>query len=133
MAKISGKKVIVNAQAKEVFTFLANLNNLEKLMPEGKIENWNSTEETCSFGIKGLAKIGMKVDSLNEPSNVHIVSHGSNPFDFTLDVHINESGDQTEAQLVFDGNMNPFMKMMAEKPLTNFFNMLADKLVEVHA
>ena len=70
----------------------------------------------------------MKLDSSEENKLIHIVSNGKNPFDFTLDIHLKEQDSVTESQLVFEGKMNAFMKMMAEKPLTNFFNLLADNL-----
>lgn len=100
-------------------------------MPEDRVENWTSTTDTCSFQIKGLARIGMRIAERNEPSLIHIVSDGKNPFDFTLNIHLDGQEAQTEGHFVFDGQMNPFMKMMVEKPLTNFFNMLADKLAEL--
>jgi len=128
MATFSSKTVAVNAPASDIFTFLSDLNNLQKLMPEDKIDQWQSDAESCSFQIKGLAKIGMKLHSTDEHKNIHIVSNGKNPFDFTLDIHLNDKGSTTDSQLIFDGNMNAFMKMMAEKPLTNFFNLLADNL-----
>ncbi len=128
MATFSSNKVAVPASSNDIFNFLTDLNNLQKLMPEDKIDQWQSDAETCSFQIKGLAKIGMKLDSTEENKKIHIVSNGKNPFDFTLDINLNEQGDSTESQLIFDGNMNAFMKMMAEKPLTNFFNLLADNL-----
>jgi carbon monoxide dehydrogenase subunit G len=128
MATFSSNKVAVPASSNDIFNFLTDLNNLQKLMPGDKIDQWQSDAETCSFQIKGLAKIGMKLDSTEENKKIHIVSNGKNPFDFTLDIHLNEQGASTESQLIFDGNMNAFMKMMAEKPLTNFFNLLADNL-----
>ena len=60
MATFKSKTVEVNADLKSVNDFLSNLNNLEKLMPEDRIQKWESTDETCSFTIKGLAGIGMK-------------------------------------------------------------------------
>lgn len=128
MATFSSKKVAVTASSNDIFNFLSDLNNLQKLMPEDKIDQWQSDVETCSFQIKGLAKIGMKLDSSEENKLIHIVSNGKNPFDFTLDIHLKEQDSVTESQLVFEGKMNAFMKMMAEKPLTNFFNLLADNL-----
>ena len=43
-----------------------------------------------------------------------MTSKGKNPFDFVLDVDMNEVEGGTEAQLIFDGKMNPFMKAMVD-------------------
>jgi carbon monoxide dehydrogenase subunit G len=99
-------------------------------MPEGKIENWKSDNDTCSFTVKGLAGIGMKKESSESGKNVHITSHGKNPFDFTLDIDFKDNGDSCNTQLTFDGNMNFMIQTMASGPLTNLFNIMADNLVK---
>lgn len=128
MAVIKSKTVQVNTAAATVYTFLSDLNNLQGLMPSEKIQNWESTSETCSFTIKGLSGIGMKKAEGTENKKVHIVSHGKNPFDFTLDVELNDQGETCEAQVVFDGNMNFMIQTMASGPLTNLFNMMGNEL-----
>lgn len=133
MTKIESNKVTVNKPAQAVFDFLSDLNNLEKLMPQDRISKWESTVETCSFYINGMANIGMMVNERMPYSTIKIVSHGKNPFSFTLDIHFKDIDNQCEAQLVFNGDMNMMFQMMATKPLTNFFNMLADNLVKVMA
>jgi carbon monoxide dehydrogenase subunit G len=129
MAKIQSKTVSVNASSETVFTYLSDMNNLQELMPAEKIQNWESTSETCKFTIKGLAGIGMKQEGSVADSQVNIISHGKNPFDFTLKVDITEQGETCNAQLTFDGNMNFMIQTMASGPLTNLFNMMADNLV----
>ena len=37
----------------------------------------------------------------------------------------------TKLKLTFDADLNPFLKMVAEKPLTNFLNLLVDKYAEI--
>jgi len=40
-------------------------------------------------------------------------------------------GNKTEAQLSFNADLNPILKMMATKPLQNFLNILVAKLKEI--
>lgn len=129
---IESEKVTVEKPIVEVFNFLFDLNNLETLMPKDKITDWKSDENTCSFTIQGMAQIGMKIDNSNPNTLINIVSNGKNPFEFKLDVHLKPiSESSTEGYLKFDGDVNPFMKMMIEKPLSNFFNHLAKQLTIV--
>jgi len=126
------RKLVKNSQ-NEIFTFLCDLNNFEQLLPQDKIENWSSTNEECTFRIKGMTDIGLKKVDSTPDSLINLVSHGKVPFNFTLNLHLSAKEDNlTEAYLLFDGDINPFMKMMVEKPLTNFFGMLVDKLVEIN-
>lgn len=126
--RIESKKIVVNEEAEHVFAYLHDLNNLESLMPEDKIENWESSEETCSFRIKGMTAIGMKRTGATEYSEIQIVSEGKNPFTFTWNLYVEAGEGNCMYHSVFDADANPMIKMMAETPLTNFFNILAENL-----
>ncbi|MAY84561.1 MAG: hypothetical protein CMP59_10555 [Flavobacteriales bacterium] len=125
------KKLSKNAINK-LFDFLFNMNNFEKLMPSDKIEKWESSEDQCEFTIKGMARIGLKREESQNPDWIKLSSFGKVPFNFNLKINLEEvSADETNAQIHFEGDINPFMKMMVEKPLKNFFNMLVDKAAEL--
>lgn len=129
--KIESEKSDINKPASEIFSFLSNFNNFQKLMPE-QVTNWQSTENDCTFTIKGMATIGMKIDEKIPNSLIKISSHGKVPFTFNLNVQLTEtSPTQTTGQLIFDADLNPMMAMMVEKPLRNFFNILAAKMKDV--
>ncbi len=130
MTRIESKTVTVPQGSNEVFDFLSNFNNFEKLMPE-QVINWSSDNEKCSFDIKGMATLGMAYEEKVKPNLLRIRKDGKAPFDFFLNCHITDEGDQSRVQLVFDADLNPLLKMMAEKPLTNFLNMLTDKFAEL--
>lgn len=117
----------VSASSEKVYTFLADLNNLQKLMPD-RVENWKSDSDTCTFTIKGMADIGMKINERIPSHTLKLESYGKVPFAFKLDILIRPAGENSEACIVFNGEVNMFMKMMVEGPLSNFFNMLLDKL-----
>ena len=97
-----------------------------------QVVDWQSTENDCVFKISGLATIGMKIVEKIPNSLIKISSNGKVPFEFTLNVNLSEtSPTQTTGQLIFEADLNPMMKMMVEKPLRNFFNILAQKMKEV--
>ena len=128
MLTIESKKVDVNQSPKAVFDFLADLNNLEKLMPVDRVEKWRSTTDTCRFAIKNLATIGMKHKSLESPDKIVLESDGKNPFDFTLTVLVSNNGDKATSHFVFEGDVNMFMSTMVKSPLKKFFDQLAEEL-----
>jgi carbon monoxide dehydrogenase subunit G len=135
MTKIETDHVAVNGSAATIFEFLSDFNHFEQLLPADKVENWTSDKTSCSFRIKGMADIGMEIKHQQPSSEINIVSKGKVPFDFTLDVFLSPTpnADVTEVYMCFSGDINPFMKMMIEKPLRNFFNMLVTKLAEIHS
>ena len=128
MATFNSEKVTVEASPSSLFNFISDLNNLEELMPTDKISDWQSSEDSCSFKIPNLGKIGFKHDSSSEPTQLKLVSLSDKPFSFSMVFNIKETGDKSEAQIIVDANLNPMLKMMAEKPLTSFFNGIAQKL-----
>jgi hypothetical protein len=61
-----------------------------------------------------------------------VLKSASSSLDFSLTGNINPINEnQTEVQLLFDGNFNPFIKMMVEKPLQSFINALTDKIEQL--
>lgn len=128
MAIIESNKVTINHTSEKIFNFLSNLNNFQQLMDPEKISDWESTEEMCKLKIKGMGGLGMKLKSKNANSQIMLESLSEKPFPFELKITIEENGNSCVTQLILDADINPFVKMMVEKPLKNFFDSLADKI-----
>ena len=79
-----------------------------------------------------MTDLGLKIADTQKHSRIDMVSYGKVPFPFKMNVLI-ESPDanSSDVHIEFEGDINPFMKMMVEKPLTNFFNMLVDRLSQL--
>ena len=76
----------------------------------------------------------MKIIEKTPHSNIKISSNGKVPFEFTLTISLQEiSETKCSGQMMFESEMNPMMKMMVEKPLGNFFNMLTHKLKDINS
>lgn len=120
-----------NTSAQQLFDFCINLNNLQGCMP-AQVKEWVSTTDSCSYNLNGMATIAMKITNSVAPTKIETVSDGEkNPFTFTLNFNIVPVTDASSTlQLVFDGDVNMFMKPMIEKPLTNFFNYLTAQLAK---
>jgi hypothetical protein len=131
MTKIESTKTEIENSVENVFVFLSDFNNFQKLMPS-QVTNWTSTETECSFTINGMATIGMKILEKTPHSNIKISSNGKVPFNFILNVNLASlEANKSTGQLVFEADLNPMIKMMVEKPLTNFFNLLAERMKEI--
>ncbi|MDQ3046174.1 MAG: hypothetical protein M3R27_01400 [Bacteroidota bacterium] len=131
LTKIDSDKVEINNSAENIFNYLSDFNNFGKLMPP-QVTNWQSTKEDCSFTINGMATIGMKIVDKMSPNQINIVSNGKVPFEFKLFILITEK-DATNCvgQIKFESELNMMLKMMVEKPLGNFFNILAQKMKDI--
>ena len=128
MTRIESEKVFISKSPTDVFSFLSDFNNYKLLMPE-QVVDWKSTIDECSFTIKGMASLGMKIAEKKPVSEIKIIKNGKAPFDFELCCLIessDENQNQCYLQLFFDADLNPFLKMMAEIPLKNFLNILVN-------
>jgi hypothetical protein len=115
------------ASQEVVYAYMSDMNNLQHLMPE-QVTNWKSDIDACSYTIKGMADIGMRITARKPSDQIEIHSEGKGPFSFSLLISIWSEGSQSFAGLKFEGDVNPFLSMMVEKPLSNFFNLLMENL-----
>lgn len=126
--KIESNKVMVHADRSTVLAFLTDAQNLIHLLPEDKISDWKATTEECSFKVQGGVIISLIHDGVTDNSLIHMKSGAGTPFPFKLIIHLNETDGQTEGYIAFDGEVNMFLRMMVEKPLTALFNLMSEKL-----
>lgn len=126
--KIESKKVIINAPQETVFEYITDLNNFKNLLPAERISDWESTREYCSFKVQGTATIDLKLGVQEPYSHLVFESAEKSPFPFTLNVFLSEKEGTTTVYQVMEAKVNPFLKMMVERPLTNLFDYIADKL-----
>lgn len=128
MTQIESKKVVVNASAETVFTFLSDMNNIQKLLPQDKISEWKSDEKSCSFKIQNAYTIGLNFVSSAPHTKIEYSSAQGSPFPFSLNTVLNENSGKTETQLLCEADINPFLKMLVVGPLKNLFDYMAERL-----
>lgn len=126
--RLESDRVKVNASQEEVFEFMKNPQNVCELLPEDKVSEWKADETSCSFKIQNAATISLVQKNLIPSEKIEMVSGEKSPFPFTLDVFIEKDGEQSVGYIIFDGKVNPFLKMMVEKPLSNLFNYMSKKI-----
>lgn len=126
MTTFKSPEVTVNKTAEEFFNLIGDLNNLKSIMPS-QIEGFKSTGTTCSFKMSGMPELALEIAEKTEFSKISLRSVESQVA-FTLNCFINEDGTQCQARLEINAELNMMMKMMVEKPLTQFLDILANKI-----
>lgn len=126
MATFTSPEVIVNRSAEDLFIKIGDLNNLREIMPSS-IKNFESTETTCSFKMKGMPALKLELGEKTPFSKICLTAKGSQ-VPFSLDCFITEKGNQCQARLEINAELNMMMKMMVEKPLTQFLDVLSSKM-----
>jgi len=128
--KIESKSVSIPANPEDVFKYVSDLNNFINLLPQDRISEWESRDDYCSFKVQGTATIDLHLKSSKEFSELYLESGEKAPFPIKLTVFLSANEKGTKAYQIMEAEINPFLKMMVEKPLANLFDYIADKLVE---
>lgn len=130
MTSIQSDKLRIEKPLAEVFTYIANANNHQALMPEN-IYNWSSTEDECKFTIQNMAKLELIISERDPKGKVKIIPKVEAPFNLDIVWDMQDVDGQTEVQMTINADLNPFIKMMAVGPLTKLVNHQVQKLKEI--
>ena len=118
----------IHKSSKELYTFLEDVKNFEKLMPENISKFEILGEDKFLFSLKGMPEIVLKMKE-KTPYNKLVLGSASDKVPFTLTANINDLSEGTsEVNLVFEGEFNAMMGMMIKGPITNFINTLTDNM-----
>ncbi len=123
MTKLESKKILIDKSVEEVYAFFSDFQNYKELMPSS-VDRVDATVDTLEIGINKMGSLPMKVAERNENEGIRAVKNGNALFDFRFEVRTVAKGAQTELQMVLDADLNPMLKMMAQKPLVGFLDIL---------
>jgi len=115
-----------------LFEFLIDFKNFASILPPDKIENFNVFEDGCSFSIKGITHLTVKIKEKQANDFILFSSEGLAKFNFDLKAIFNGEATQTGDCLIeMYGDLNPFIKTMVEKPLLSLINTMSLKLSQL--
>ncbi len=127
--KLESKIAKVKYSDERVFTFLTDFNNFKKLIPENKVRNWKSDENSCSFSVKPVGETGIKIIEKEPFKLIKLKSLDNDKFNFTFWVQLKQvEENDTRIKLSIEADLNPMIEMMAKKPVEEFLDKLTDQL-----
>jgi hypothetical protein len=128
--QIISQEVEIQATTDQILDFVAISSNIEKLLPKEKISDFTSTENSCSFKVQGGIGISL-IQAGRENNKLYLKSGDKAPFPFNLIVHVESSNSGCTGHIEFNGEVNAFLKMMVEKPLSALFNHMSLKMKQL--
>ena len=130
MSDIKSQTVVIDKSEENIFNFISDFTNFSQLFPP-QVNDLKITKDTCSFSIDGMPNVSLRITE-RTPFSCVVMSAEDGNFPFELKCCLEKvSEDKCQAQFHFTAELNMMMKMMVEKPLTNFLNLLAEKLREI--
>ena len=126
--RLESPKIEISKSQKEIFDFLASVENFEKIMPES-IEKFELLdEESFLFQLKGMPVLKLQLKDKSDYSKI-VLGAKSDKLPFTLTADIQEiDANSTNFQLVFEGEFNAMMSMMIKSPIKKFINTLSENI-----
>tara|TARA_B100001115_G_scaffold185078_1_gene191356 strand:- start:3397 stop:3783 length:387 start_codon:yes stop_codon:yes gene_type:complete len=127
--RIESKEVQISKSPAEFFELMSDLKNMKLVMP-ASVERFESDAETFVFGLKGMPDVRLLIDEVKPPGLLKFKA-ASSKLDFTLSTILEENEAGAKVKYLFEGNFNPMMKMMVERPLTRFIEDLSASTAEL--
>lgn len=125
---LESPKVTVSKSAEYLFQALSEVKNFETLMPDSIAKFEVTDADSFIFGLKGMPEIKLRMKDKTPHSKITLGA-ASDKLPFTLTGNLNSlDANQTEVQLVFEGEFNPMMAMMIKGPISKFIDTLAQNM-----
>jgi carbon monoxide dehydrogenase subunit G len=130
--KIESRIGIIPENEEKIYAFLSNLNHIEPLIPKEKLSSWEFQEDSCRLGITGIGEIGLRILEKEPCKLIKLGSGEDSTYDFTLWIQLKQVSEKdTRAKLTLHANLNPFLQVMAKKPLQNFLDTLVEQMTTI--
>ncbi len=112
-----------------LFNFLSDFRNFESLIPPDKVKNFKASQEECSFEIEYLGATGLKIIEKEPFKLIKITGNEVENKKFFLWIQIKQvSPEDSMVKVTMEAELNPFMKMMAAKPIQSFIDTLVNQV-----
>ncbi len=109
----------------QVYMLISRFDNLTPALQD-KVEEWQATEDRCSFKAKGF-NVSLKMEERIENKHVKIVGDGGIPMDFAFWIQLHSvSPTDTRMRLVLHVELNMMMKMMIGSKLQGALDQIAE-------
>ena len=109
--------------------FITDFRNFGKFAENNNITGWQADKESCSFNVAMLGAVNIKLSEKTETNNVVYQGMAAGNIGFTVTVQL--SGNEPESSEInvnLSAYFNPIMKMIADKPVRMFLDMLISEV-----
>lgn len=117
MQEYISKQQQIFRSAAEIFPLISNFSLLTPAVAD-KVEEWQATEDSCSFKVKGFT-VGLRIVEKEQGRFVKITGDGGSvPIDFLFWIQLHEVTERdTRIRLVLHAELNMMMRMMVGNKL----------------
>lgn len=134
-SKFESSVKLVPYPQQAVYNNISDLRNLEKVrdrVPEDKIQGFSFDQDTVSINVAPVGELKLRICDREEPKCIKFETVQS-PVPFNVWVQILPVDENSsKMKVTVKAELNPFIKSMVEKPLTEGVEKIAEALAMVH-
>jgi len=131
MTKFESSVKVIPYSQERVYEKLADLSNLEAIkdrLPEDKVKNMSFDTDTLSFNVDPVGQLTLRIIE-REPSKCIKFETTNSPLPFNMWIQlVAVSEEECKLKVTIGLEINPFMKVMVQKPLNEGLEKMADML-----
>ena len=113
-----------------IFNFITDFRNFKNIIPQDKVSDWQANEESCSFKVDPIGKMGMKIFEIEPHTLIKIKSDPAiSQYNFTMWIQIKEVGPtDSRIKITLEPEISKMLIPMVKGPLKQFVDSLVDKM-----
>lgn len=109
--------------------FVTDIRNFERFAPDGTIRNWYAEKELCNFNVSMVGDVNLRIAASERFNRVEYKGDALSGNNFSLELKITENERNTaEIIISLNADLNPVLKMMAAKPISQFLELLVGEM-----
>ncbi len=129
MTTFESKIVAIKRTDEDIYKVLSSFQNFSPFIPADKIEDWEATEDSCSFTIKGIGKTGLKMVEREPFKTIKVGGADGAPLDFNLWIQLKQvTPYDTRMKITVKAELNMMMKMLLKDKLQKGIDAMADQI-----
>ena len=115
--------------ASKAYAFITDIRNFGAFAKNNNIADWQADKESCNFNVAMLGAVSVKLTEKEEASKVVYQGTAAGGIDFTITVQLNDIDlESSKLRVNLSAYFKPKMKMMADKPVRMFLDMLISEI-----
>lgn len=119
----------LTCSAEELYRFVTDIRNFERFAPHGTINNWQAEKGSCSFTVSMIGPVGLRLAETEINNKVVYKGDALKKNDFSLVLNISSGiNNSAEVKVLLNADLNPMLKMVAAKPITQFLETLINEM-----
>ena len=128
MQEYQSKQQQILRPAEMIFEAISRFDNLTPAVAD-RVEEWQATEDTCSFKAKGFT-VKLRITDRVAPKHVKVEGDGV-PMDFAFWIQLHPvSETDTRMRLVLHAELNMMLKMMIGSKLQGALDQIAEGMAK---